>query len=94
MPSRKSAQDPEMRSTSRKTQRNNERTQHKKEKPTTHIQGVSQGIYLFDKELFYRNCSGYNFPVLCEHVPFHAAMIARGYDKLFILPPLIYVSDH
>ena len=65
-----------------------------KEKPTTHIQGVSQGIYLFDKELFYRNCSGYNFPVICEHVPFHAAMIARGYDKLFILPPLIYVSDH
>ena len=65
-----------------------------KEKPTTHIQGVSQGIYLFDKELFYRNCSGYNFPVICEHVPFHAAMIARGYDKLFVLPPLIYVSDH
>ena len=65
-----------------------------KEKPTTHIQGASQGIYLFDKELFYRNCSGYNFPVICEHVPFHAAMIARGYDKLFILPPLIYVSDH
>ena len=65
-----------------------------KEKPTTHIQGVSQGIYFFDKELFYRSCSGYNFPVLCEHVPFHAAMIIRGYDKLFILPPLIYVSDH
>lgn len=65
-----------------------------KEKPTTHIQGVSQGIYLFDKELFYRNCSGYNFPVICEHVPFHASMIARGYDKLFVLPPLIYVSDH
>jgi len=65
-----------------------------KEKPTTHIQGVSQGIYLFDKELFYRNCSGYNFPVICEHVPFHASMIARGYDKLFILPPLLYVSDH
>ena len=36
-----------------------------KEKPTTHIQGVSQGIYFFDKELFYRNCSGYNFPVIC-----------------------------
>ena len=65
-----------------------------KEKPTTHIQGVSQGIYLFDKELFYRNCSGYNFPVICEHVPFHAAMIVRGYDKLFVLPPLLYVSDH
>ena len=65
-----------------------------KEKPTTHIQGASQGIYLFDKELFYRNCSGYNFPVICEHVPFHASMIARGYDKLFVLPPLIYVSDH
>ena len=65
-----------------------------KETPTTHIQGVSQGIYLFDKELFYRNCSGYNFPVLCEHVPFHAAMIARGYDKLFVLPPLLYISDH
>ncbi len=65
-----------------------------KEKPTTHIEGVSQGIYFFDKELFYRNCSGYNFPVICEHVPFHASMIARGYDKLFVLPPLIYVSDH
>jgi hypothetical protein len=65
-----------------------------KEKPTTHIQGVSLGVYLFDKELFYRSCSGYNFPVMCEHVPFHAAMIARGYDKLYVLPPLIYVSDH
>lgn len=65
-----------------------------REKPTTHIQGVSQGIYFFDKELFYRNCSGYNYPVLCEHVPFHASMIQRGYDKLFVLPPLIYVSDH
>lgn len=65
-----------------------------KEKPTTHIQGVSQGIYMFDKELFYRNCSGYNFPVLCEHVTFHASMIMRGYKNLFVLPPLIYVSDH
>ena len=65
-----------------------------KEKPTTHIQGVSQGIYMFDKELFYRNCSGYNFPVICEHVTLHASMIVRGYDKLFVLPPLLYVSDH
>jgi hypothetical protein len=64
------------------------------EKPTTHIQGALQGIYLYDKTLFYRNNSGYNYPVICEHVPFHAAMINRGYSKLFVCPSLYYISDH
>lgn len=62
--------------------------------PVTHIEGAQQGIYLFDKELFYRNNSGYNYPVICEHVPFHAAMIARGYSRLFVMPSLVYISDH
>jgi hypothetical protein len=64
------------------------------QKPTTHIDGALQGIYLFDKELFYRNNSGYNYPVICEHVPFHASMIARGHSRLFVMPSLIYISDH
>lgn len=64
------------------------------QKPQTHIDGALQGIYLFDKELFYRNNSGYNYPVICEHVPFHASMIARGHSRLFVMPSLVYISDH
>lgn len=32
----------------------------------------------------------YKYPSVCEHVPFHASMIIRGYDKLFINPRLIF----
>lgn len=63
-------------------------------KPTTHLEGALLGIYLFDKQLFYKNNSGYNYPVICEHVPFHCAMISRGYSRLFVEPSLLYYSDH
>ncbi len=65
-----------------------------KEKPVTHLEGALQGVYLFDKELFYKNNSGYNYPVICEHVPFHCAMINRGASRLFVEPSLLYISDH
>ena len=32
----------------------------------------------------------YSFPSVCEHVPFHAAMINKGHDKLFIVPNFIF----
>jgi hypothetical protein len=32
----------------------------------------------------------YQYPSVCEHVTFHASMIARGHDKLFIHPRLIF----
>ena len=68
--------------------------QHLTKKPTTHLDGALLGIYLYDKELFYKNNSGYNYPVICEHVPFHFAMICRGYSRLFVEPSLLYYSDH
>lgn len=65
-----------------------------KEKPETHYHGAQLGLYLFDTEIFYRNNAGYNYPVVCEHVPLHAAMRMKGHDKMFLLPPLLYISDH
>lgn len=65
-----------------------------KENPETHYHGAQLGLYLFDKDIFYRNNAGYNYPVVCEHVPLHASMRMKGFDKMFILPPLIYLSDH
>ena len=64
------------------------------QKPVTHIEGALMGVYLFDTKLFYRNNSGYNYPVICEHVPFHCAMINRGASRLFVEPSLLYISDH
>lgn len=67
-------------------------------KPKTHHEGSLLGAYLFggpeEGGIWYRNNSGYNFPVLCEHVPFHAAMIERGFGGLFLMPSLVYISDH
>jgi hypothetical protein len=68
--------------------------QEVKKKPTTHLNGALLGIYLYDKTLFYKNNSGYNYPVICEHVPFHCAMILRGHSRLFVEPSLLYYSDH
>ena len=68
--------------------------QEVKKKPTTHLDGALLGIYLYDKSLFYKNNSGYNYPVICEHVPFHCAMISRGHSRLFVEPSLLYYSDH
>ncbi len=66
--------------------------QQVQQKPTTHVEGTLMGIYLFDNKLFYRNNSGYNYPVICEHMPFHCAMINRGYSRLFVEPSLLYIS--
>jgi hypothetical protein len=66
--------------------------------PTTHLHGSLLGIYLHKPKeeggFFYFNCCGANYPIVCEHVNFHAQMIQRGYDKLYICPGLIYLSDH
>lgn len=32
----------------------------------------------------------YQYPSVCEHVPFHASMIIRGHDKLYINPKLVF----
>lgn len=32
----------------------------------------------------------YKYPSVCEHVPFHASMILRGHNKLFINPRLVF----
>lgn len=36
------------------------------------------------------NAYTYNYPSVCEHVPFHFSMIKNGHDKLFINPRLIF----
>lgn len=64
----------------------------------THKDGALLGIYLHEQResggFFYWNCSGYNWPVVCEHIPFHIAMILDGKDKLFIDPSLRLVATH
>ena len=64
----------------------------------THLRGSLLGIYLFEKKedsgFFYYNCCGANYPIVCEHLTFHAEMIEDGKDKLFISPSLVYISDH
>lgn len=32
----------------------------------------------------------YQYPSVCEHVPFHASMIVRGHGKIFINPRMIF----
>ncbi len=39
---------------------------------------------LFGDGSFYLNNSGYDYPVVCEHVPFHAAMRNRGAGSIFV----------
>ena len=60
----------------------------------THAEGVLLGVYLFDREVFYVNNSGYNYPVLCEHGPFHATMYKKGLTNMYIDPGLLYYSTH
>jgi len=50
------------------------------------------GILLSDQEdaLVWRmNSSVWQYPAVVDHLPFHASMIARGHDKLFINPRLV-----
>jgi hypothetical protein len=65
----------------------------------THLNGGSVGIYLFpkyknndtnDKGIFYFHNSGYNFPVVCEHVPFFAAMRARNRRRIYLCTDLVW----
>lgn len=42
------------------------------------------GSDLFGDGSIYLNNSGYDHPVVCEHVPFHAAMRNRGAGRIFI----------
>jgi len=58
--------------------------------PKTHIDGCSLGIYLKDKKIFYKNNSGYNYPVAAEHVNFHLEIRKRGFKNMFICPFLYY----
>jgi len=32
----------------------------------------------------------YQYPVTCDHVPFHASMAVRGYNRLFINPRFLF----
>jgi len=68
----------------------------------THLNGASVGMYLFpndndndkykdkDKGIFYFHNSGYNFPVVCEHVPFFAGMRARNYRRIYLCTDLVW----
>ena len=58
--------------------------------PKTHIDGCSLGIYLKDKKIFYKNNSGYNYPVAAEHVNFHLEIRKKGFTNMFICPFLYY----
>ena len=59
-------------------------------KVKTHYRGALLGAYLFDDVIFYRNNSGYNFPIAAEHVNLHLAMRARGKGRFVIAPDLSY----
>ena len=63
----------------------------------THVDGASTGIYLFpnndaadDKGIFYFHNSGYNFPVVCEHVPFFAGMRAQNRLRIYLCTDLVW----
>ena len=60
---------------------------------TTHNDGRLQGIYLFGTDgIFYTNCSGYNYPIVCEHVIFCVEMRSKGFDKIYLCPELEWSS--
>ena len=62
----------------------------------TMVNGASVGIHLFpndndkDKGIFYFHNSGYNFPVVCEHVPFFAAMRANNHRRIYLCTDLVW----
>jgi hypothetical protein len=43
-----------------------------------------------DKGIFYFHNSGYNFPVVCEHVPFFAAMRANNRRRIYLCTDLVW----
>jgi hypothetical protein len=58
--------------------------------PVTHHEGVLLGCYLKDDKIFYRNNSGYNYPICAEHVNFHLMIRKKGFTNMFICPFLYY----
>ena len=70
----------------------------------THVDGGTVGMYLFpkdkdkdnvannmdDKGIFYFHNSGHNFPVVCEHVPFFAAMRANNHRRIYLCTDLVW----
>ena len=65
------------------------------ENAKTHLNGASVGMYLFskdekDKGIFYFHNSGYNFPVVCEHVPFFAGMRAHNRWRIYLCTDLVW----
>ena len=70
----------------------------------THVDGASVGMYLFPKDkdtdkdknndadnaVFYFHNSGYNFPVVCEHVPFFAGMRANNHRRIYLCTDLVW----
>jgi hypothetical protein len=66
----------------------------------TIVNGASVGIYLFPHDavnptskstkIFYFHNSGYNFPVVCEHVPFFAALRARNRRRIYLCTDLVW----
>ena len=76
------------------------------ENAKTHINGASVGIYLFPNNdnnvsqtnttnttnngIFYFHNSGYNFPVVCEHVPFFAGMRAKNRRRIYLCTDLVW----
>lgn len=55
---------------------------------------IGNGVYLFATNkklgLFYLNNSGYNFPIVCEHVPFFARLRARNCGRIYMCCDLIW----
>lgn len=58
--------------------------------PVKHHEGILLGCYLKDNKIFYRNNSGYNYPVCAEHVNFHLQIRKKGFTNMFICPFLYY----
>lgn len=58
--------------------------------PTTHNEGVLLGCYLKDDKIFYKNNSGYNYPVCAELVNFHLQIRKKGFKNMYICPFLHY----
>jgi hypothetical protein len=56
-------------------------------------EGSLLGSHLFEKNgIFYKNCSGYNYPIVCEHVIFFLEMRAKGFNKIYIDKNFIWSS--
>ena len=54
---------------------------------------ANQGLYLFGEDgFFYRNNSGYDFPVVIGHSTLHATLAKKG--KLYLRPSWFHYSSH